>query len=85
MVLPAWIGRTIWRTSQFAGVPIVARSRNQAVEQADAADEGRLEPSGSTMVGHSAAGWHRERGQGRAPLAADPQCSADILEMREVA
>ena len=29
------------------------------------------------VVGHSAAGCYRGRGQGRAPLAADPQCSTD--------
>ncbi len=51
MVVPAWIGRTIWRISQSAGAHIVAGGVREAVEQADAADEGRLEASGSIMVG----------------------------------
>ena len=54
-------------------------------EQADAADEGRLKAGGIIVVGHSASGCHRGRGQGRAPLAADPQCSADPMARRESA
>jgi uncharacterized glyoxalase superfamily protein PhnB len=54
----------------------------EAVEQADAADEGRLEAGGSIMVGRCTAGWHRERGRRRAPLAADPQCSTDVWPSR---
>jgi len=37
---------------------------------ADAADEGRLEASAN----HHGRPGHREPGQGRAPLAADPRC-----------
>jgi hypothetical protein len=47
---------------------------NGAAQQRDAADEGRLEASGSIIVGKG----HREPGRGRAPLAADRECSADL-------
>ena len=47
-------------------------------EQADAADEGRSEAGGIIVVGHSTSGCHRGRGQGRAPLAADPRCSTPL-------
>jgi hypothetical protein len=44
-----------------------ARRRTGAVEQLDAADDGRFDPYGSTGVGTAIV----KRGQGRAPLAAD--------------
>jgi hypothetical protein len=47
---------------------------DDAAQQRDAADEGRLEPCGSIVVGKG----HREPWRGRAPLAADRECSADI-------
>jgi hypothetical protein len=74
-----WIRRTIWprRAGWRHGM---GRRAQRAAEQADAADEGRLEASGRIVVGHSAAGCHREPRQGRAPLAADPQCWADLIE-----
>ena len=55
-MLAAWIGRTIWRRSESAGGHIVVGGVRQAVEQADAADEGRLEEGRGIMVGGSAVG-----------------------------
>jgi hypothetical protein len=49
------------------------KQARRAVEQRDAADEGRLELCGSIVVGSS----RRERGLGHAPLAADRECSVD--------
>ena len=72
-----WIRRTIW-PMRAGWRQSMGRRAQRAAEQADAADEGRLEASGSIVVGHSAAGCHREPGQGRAPLAADPRCSTDM-------
>jgi hypothetical protein len=44
------------------------------VAERDAADEGRLEACGSSIVGQD----HREPGQGGAPFAADRECSPDF-------
>jgi hypothetical protein len=70
-VVPSWLAPGPWGLE------------GEAVEQADAADEGRLEAGGSIIVGRFGAGGHRERGQGRAPLAADPQCWTDLEEEEE--
>ena len=64
MAVAAWIGRTIWRRFESAGAGIVAGRMKQAVEQADAADEGRLEEGRGIMVGGSAvrsSSWVRAR------------------------
>jgi hypothetical protein len=45
--VPRWLAMTLWGRE------------SAAVEQADAADEGRLEADGSMMVGRSAVGLHR--------------------------
>jgi hypothetical protein len=51
MVAAAWIGRTIWPSTRSAGAHVVVGGAKGAAEQADAADEGRLEADGSIMVG----------------------------------
>jgi hypothetical protein len=56
------------------GTASAPRVGDRAVEQRDAADEGRLEAYGSIMVGTVIV----NQGQGRAPLAADRECSADM-------
>jgi hypothetical protein len=72
--------RAPWSESGVRSGPVGNRCRRRCggapggAEQADAADEGRSEAGGIIVVGHSASGCHRGRGQGRAPLAADPQC-----------
>jgi hypothetical protein len=53
VILRAWIGRTIWRSSETAGDDS-AGSMSEAVEQGDAADEGRLVAGEAIMVGRSA-------------------------------
>jgi hypothetical protein len=64
MAVAAWIGRTISLSSQSAGAGIMVGGMKQAVEQADAADEGRLEEGRGIMAGGSAVGlssWVRAR------------------------